>query len=92
MRRHELSDEEGAIIAPLLSTNSRGIERVDDYPTINGVLWRFRTGSSWRDVPARHGPCTTLYPIAFPAGAKQVCGIVLLMRFLSATRSARGMR
>lgn len=30
MRRHELSDEEWAIIAPLLPNNSRGIERVDD--------------------------------------------------------------
>lgn len=29
MRRHELSDEEWAVIAPLLPNNSRGIERVD---------------------------------------------------------------
>jgi transposase len=28
---------------------------------INGILWRFRTGSSWRDVPDRYGPRTTLY-------------------------------
>ena len=28
---------------------------------INGILWRFRTGSSWRDVPERYGPRTTLY-------------------------------
>ena len=25
------------------------------------ILWRFRTGSSWRDVPERYGPRTTLY-------------------------------
>ena len=61
MRRHELSDEEWPIIAPLLPTNSRGIERVDDRRVINGILWRFRTGSSWRDVPERYGPRTTLY-------------------------------
>ena len=61
MRRHELSDEEWAIIAPLLPNNSRGIERVDDRRVINGILWRFRTGSSWRDVPERYGPRTTLY-------------------------------
>ena len=54
MRRHELSDEEWAIIAPLLPNNSRGIERVDDRRVINGILWRFRTGSSWRDVPERY--------------------------------------
>ena len=61
MRRHVLSDEEWAIIAPVLPTNSRGIERVDDRRVINGILWRFRTGSSWRDVPERYGPRTTLY-------------------------------
>ena len=61
MRRHELSDEEWAIIEPLLPTNTRGIERVDDRRVINGILWRFRTGSSWRDVPERYGPRTTLY-------------------------------
>jgi len=61
MRRHELSDEEWNVIAPLLPTNTRGIERVDDRRVINGILWRFRTGSSWRDVPERYGPRTTLY-------------------------------
>ncbi|MFB4374934.1 IS5 family transposase [Agrobacterium sp. CR_3] len=61
MRRHELTDEEWAVIAPLLPTNSRGVERVDDRRVINGILWRFRTGSSWRDVPERYGPRTTLY-------------------------------
>ena len=60
MRRHELSDEEWTIIAPLLPNNSRGIECVDDRRVINGILWRFRTGSSWRDVPERYGPRTTL--------------------------------
>ena len=45
MRRHELSDEEWAIIEPLLPTNIRAIERVDDRRVINGILWRFRTGS-----------------------------------------------
>lgn len=61
MRRHELTDEERAVIAPLFATNSRGVERVDDRRVIDGILWRFRTGSSWRDVPERYGPRTTLY-------------------------------
>ena len=61
MRRHELSDEEWRIIEPLLPRNSRGVARVDDRRVINGILWRFRTGSSWRDVPERYGPRTTLY-------------------------------
>lgn len=62
MRRHELSDEEWRIIEPLLPRNSRGVARVDDRRVINGILWRFRTGSSWRDVPERYGPRTPLNP------------------------------
>ncbi|WPZ37174.1 IS5 family transposase (plasmid) [Thalassobaculum sp. OXR-137] len=61
MRRHELSDKEWSIIKPLLPRKSRGVKRVDDRRVINGILWRFRTGSSWRDVPERYGPRTTLY-------------------------------
>jgi transposase len=61
MRRHELSDEEWAIIQPLLPQKSRGAPRVDDRRVINGILWRFRTGAPWRDVPERYGPRTTLY-------------------------------
>lgn len=42
-----------------LPIDSRGVERVDDRPVMNGILWRFRTGSSWRDVPERYGPRRT---------------------------------
>lgn len=61
MRRHELSDEEWAIISPLLPNKSHGVPRVDDRQVINGILWRFRTVAPWRDVPERYGPRTTLY-------------------------------
>lgn len=29
--------------------------------TANGILWRFRTGSTWAEVPERYGPSTTCY-------------------------------
>ena len=61
MRRHELGDEEWAIIQPLLPNKPRGVRRVDDRRVLNGILWRFRTGAPWRDVPERYGPRTTLY-------------------------------
>ena len=61
MRRHELTDEEWAIIAPLLPNKVRGVARVDDRRVINGILWRFRTGAPCRDVPERYGPRTYLY-------------------------------
>ena len=28
---------------------------------INGILWRFLTGSPWPDIPERYGPHTTFY-------------------------------
>ena len=56
-----LASEEWAIIAPLLPNKPRGVPRVDDRRVINGILWRFRTGAPWRDVPERYGPRTTLY-------------------------------
>ncbi len=34
---------------------------VNERRVIDGILWRFRTGSSWRDGPKRYGPCTILY-------------------------------
>ena len=60
-RRYELTETEWEIIAPLLPSKPRGVPRVDDRRVINGILWRFRTGSPWADVPERYGPSTTCY-------------------------------
>jgi transposase len=60
-RRFELTDEEWLVIEPLLPNKPRGVARVDDRRVINGILWRFRTGSPWADIPERYGPHTTCY-------------------------------
>lgn len=60
-RRFELTDFEWDIIEPLLPNKVRGVARVDDRRVINGILWRFRTGSPWADIPERYGPHTTCY-------------------------------
>lgn len=60
-RRYELTDHEWSIIAPLLPNKPRGVPRVDDRRVLNGILWRFRTGSPWAEVPERYGPHTTCY-------------------------------
>lgn len=60
-RRYELTDKEWAIIEPLLPNKPRGVPRVDDRRVLNGILWRFRTGSPWAEVPERYGPSTTCY-------------------------------
>ena len=59
--RYELTDFEWSIIEPLLPNKSRGVARVDDRRVLNGILWRFRTGSPWADIPERYGPYTTCY-------------------------------
>ena len=61
MARHDLSDFEWSIIEPLLPNKSRGVPWVDDRRVLNGIFWRFRTGSPWADVPERYGPHTTCY-------------------------------
>jgi hypothetical protein len=56
MGRFDLTDFEWSVIEPLLPTNSRGVERVDDRRVLNGIFWRLRTGAPWADIPARYGP------------------------------------
>ena len=60
-RRFDLTDFAWSIIDPSLPRKSRGVARVDDRRVINGILWRFRTGSPWADIPERYGPYTTCY-------------------------------
>lgn len=60
-RRYELTDGEWLIIEPLLPDKPRGVPRVDDRRVLNGILWRFRTGSPWAEMPERYGPATTCY-------------------------------
>lgn len=61
MGRFDLSDEEWAVIAPLLPKNVRGPRRQDDRRVLNGVFFILRTGAPWRDLPERYGPRTTVY-------------------------------
>ncbi|NRD89343.1 IS5/IS1182 family transposase, partial [Sphingopyxis sp. BSNA05] len=61
MARFDLSDAEWSIIVPLLPNKPRGVARVDDRRVLNGIFYILRTGSPWRDLPARYGPYTTVY-------------------------------
>jgi transposase len=61
IRRHELSDHEWEFVCPLLPLPLRGRKRVDDRRVLNGIVWKFRTGSAWPDVPDRYGPWATLH-------------------------------
>ena len=61
MARFDLTDEEWAIIGPLLPRQGRGPQRKDDRKVLNGIFYILRTGAPWRDLPERYGPRTTVY-------------------------------
>lgn len=61
IRRHELSDAEWALLEPLLPRSVMGRPRLDDRRVLNGILWKFRTGVAWRDVPERYGSWRSLH-------------------------------
>lgn len=61
IRRHDLSDAEWEFVRPLLPESVRGRKRLDDRRVLNGIVWKFRTGVAWRDVPDRYGPWATLH-------------------------------
>ena len=62
MRRHELTDEQFALIEPLLPrAKGAGHPWNPHRPLVNGIVWRLRTGAQWRDIPDRYGPWQTIY-------------------------------
>jgi transposase len=58
--RFDLSDEEWALLEPLLP-KSRRSARVDDRKIVDAIFYVLRTEMPWRDLPARYGPYTTAY-------------------------------
>jgi transposase len=61
IRRHELTDQERELLAPLIPRAVTGRPRVEDRQVINGMAHKIRTGISWRDLPERYGPWKTVY-------------------------------
>ncbi len=56
-----LDDLQWQGIAPLLPTDVRGKERVDDRRVISGILHVLKSGCRWCDCPPEYGPPTTIY-------------------------------
>ncbi|MFI1250316.1 IS5 family transposase [Streptomyces anulatus] len=61
IRRHELTDREWELLAPLIPRAVRGRSRAEDRQIINGMVYKIRTGISWRDLPERYGSWQTVY-------------------------------
>ena len=63
VRQGQVSDEFWAVVEPLLpsSEGRRGRRWSDHRMVLEGICWRYRTGSPWRDVPAEFGSWKTLW-------------------------------
>jgi transposase len=63
MKRHELTDEQWALLSDFFPprVRKRGGQWKDDRTLVDGVFWRLNTGAPWRDVPERYGPWNTVY-------------------------------
>lgn len=63
VRAEVFSDELWAVIEPVLPSGvgRRGRPWTDHRRVLEGIAWRFRTGTPWRDVPAVFGPWQSLW-------------------------------
>jgi transposase len=57
MRRHELTEEQFKKIEYLLPGRKGhvGVTAKDNRVFLNAVIWIFKTGAPWRDLPERYG-------------------------------------
>lgn len=63
MARGDLTDAHWARISRYLPISDLGRLPLNLRKQIDGVNWRFRTGSPWRDVPERYGKWATVYDL-----------------------------
>ena len=61
MRRYELTDEQWAVIEPLLPKATTGRPLIVPREMLNAMFWVLRSGAPWRDLPERFGPWQTVY-------------------------------
>ncbi len=63
LRTDEISDELWALIEPVMpvSKGLRGRPWNDHRLTLEGIIWRYRTGSPWRDVPDHFGAWQSIW-------------------------------
>ncbi|MET9415366.1 transposase [Streptomyces klenkii] len=58
MGRDDLTDEQWAVLEPLLLKGMKSGRRL-----IDGIRFRVRTGVPWRDVPIEYGPWGRVYDL-----------------------------
>jgi transposase len=62
VRDGEISDAAWSVIEPLLPPAGRARGRWRDHrQVLEGIVFKFRTGLPWRDLPERFGPWQTVH-------------------------------
>lgn len=63
MARYELTDEQWAVVEPLLPRPLRPFGRPPRpaRDMLNGMFWILFSGAPWRDLPERYGPWQSVY-------------------------------
>jgi transposase len=63
VRQGVISDEFWELVEPVLPAVSGRVGRpwADHRRMLEGICWRYRTGSPWRDLPAEFGPWQTVW-------------------------------
>src|SRR6266545_463557 len=61
MTRAQLTDEEWAFIEPYLPIGEYGPYPERLRQQFEGVIWRFKTGGQWREVPQEFGAWSTVH-------------------------------
>ena len=58
MSQHDLTDDQWAVIQPLIpipaSAGSRGRPPIDERAVLDGIFWKLRIASPWYDMPDRY--------------------------------------
>jgi transposase len=63
VRSGVFSDEVWAVVEPVLPSDQgrRGKRWSEHRRVLEGIVWRYRVGAPWRDVPAEFGPWQTVW-------------------------------
>jgi transposase len=59
--RRQLNDDQWELIKPYLPIGEYGPYPVKLRDQFEGVIWRFRSGAQWREMPEEFGPWPTVY-------------------------------
>jgi transposase len=48
-------------LLPPERTGRPGRPSINNQATLNGILWKVKSGATWRDIPERYGSWSTVY-------------------------------